>query len=62
VLTCIEILLCYGSHATKSGLQTHFQRDISPNVKAILDARKKGDDAKDIVLIENVRQGKPGKG
>ncbi|TVY40897.1 hypothetical protein LSUB1_G002345 [Lachnellula subtilissima] len=57
-----EILLCYGSHATKSGLQTHFQRDINPNVKAMLDARKKGDDAKDIVLIENVRQGKPGKG
>ncbi|TVY62724.1 hypothetical protein LSUE1_G006157 [Lachnellula suecica] len=56
-----EIALCYGSHASKIGLQTHFQRDIAPNVKAISEARKRGDDAKNIVLVEGVRNGKPGK-
>ena len=37
-------------------------RDITPNVKLIQDIRAQGGDAKDIVLVEGVRNGKPGKG
>jgi hypothetical protein len=57
-----EIILCYGSNTTKIALQAHFKRDINPNVKAICEARKQGSDAKDIIIVEGVRDGKPGKG
>ncbi|KAK0124024.1 hypothetical protein ONS95_009010 [Cadophora gregata] len=57
-----EIVSCYGSTTTKVALQTHFARDITPNVKLIQDIRAQGGDAKDVVLIEGVRHGNPGKG
>jgi hypothetical protein len=62
LIICTEIALCYGSHATKIGLQTHLARDVNPNVRAISEARKRGSDAKDVILVEGVRNGKPGKG
>lgn len=58
----LEIVACYGSTTTKPALQTHFARDITPNVKLIQDIRAQGGDAKDVVLIEGVRHGNPGKG
>jgi len=57
-----EIALCYGSHATKTALQTHFTRDVNPNVRSICEARKQNRDTKDIIIVEGVRDGKPGKG
>ncbi|KAK0130358.1 hypothetical protein ONS96_000880 [Cadophora gregata f. sp. sojae] len=56
-----EIVSCYGSTTTNVALQTHFARDITPNVKLIQDIRAQGGDAKDVVLIEGVRHGNPGK-
>ncbi|XMA09740.1 hypothetical protein WAI453_002531 [Rhynchosporium graminicola] len=57
-----EILACYGSTTTKLGIQSHMIRDIIPNVKLIQEARRQGGDPKDVVLIEGVRSGNPGKG
>jgi hypothetical protein len=61
-MSAIEIVKCYGTNCTKSGLNTRFQRDIRPNVKAIQDALARGDDPKDITMVEGVRDGKIGKG
>ncbi|KAH8782157.1 hypothetical protein BGZ57DRAFT_926143 [Hyaloscypha finlandica] len=56
-----EIAKCYGTNCTKSGLDNHFKRDIRPNSKAIRDALARGDDPKDLAMMENVRDGKIGK-
>lgn len=61
-MSFLEIAACYGSTTTKVALVAHFARDITPNVKLIQDIRAQGGDAKDIVLVEGVRNGKPGKG
>ncbi|KAE9364597.1 hypothetical protein N431DRAFT_447767 [Stipitochalara longipes BDJ] len=56
-----EIVKCYGTNCTKKGLDHHFKRDIRPNVNAIRDALARGDDPKDLTMMENVRDGKIGK-
>lgn len=57
-----ELAICYGSDCSKIALITHLQRNINPNVKSILDARGRGDDTKNVIMIEGVRHGNPGKG
>ena len=51
-MSTTEITKAYGTNCTKSGLVTHFQRDIIPNVNLIRDALAHGDDPKDLALIE----------
>jgi len=62
LISAPEIAKCYGTNCTKSGLDNHFKRDIRPNSKAIRDALARGDDPKDLAMMENVRDGKIGKG
>ncbi|CZR56747.1 uncharacterized protein PAC_06636 [Phialocephala subalpina] len=57
-----EVVACFGSGVTKTGLQHYFTRNIHPNVKLIQAARESKEDPKDLILVENVRDGKPGKG
>jgi hypothetical protein len=61
-MSATEIVKCYGTNYTKSGLNAHYQRDIEPNVKAIQDALARGDDPKDITMVEGICDGKIGKG
>jgi len=61
-MSAAEIAKCYGTNCTKSGLDNHFKRDIRPNANAIRDALARGDDPKDLTMMENVRDGKIGKG
>jgi len=58
----LEIVKRFGSETTVSGLQSHIRRDITPNVKSLNEAFNRGDDPKNVVLMENVRDGKTGKG
>lgn len=62
LISAAEIARCYGTNCTKFGLDTHFKRDIRPNVRGIQEALARGDDPKDLTMIENVRDGKIGKG
>ena len=62
LISTAEIAKCYGTNCTKLALNHHFNRDIRPNVKAIQDALARGDDPKDLTMIEGVRDGKNGKG
>jgi len=57
-----EIVKHYGSHSTKRGLVSHFDCDLTPNVKLLRQAVTNGQDAKDVILIEGIRHGKTGKG
>ncbi len=57
-----EIAACYGTHCTRTGLQAHLTRDVNPNVKLIQEARRQGVDPQNVILIEGVRDGNPGKG
>jgi hypothetical protein len=56
-----EIAKVYGSHTTTRGLQHYFTRDIKPNVKLLLAAKAGGRDGKEVVMINNVRDGRAGK-
>jgi hypothetical protein len=56
-----DVAKAYGSDCTKTGLQAHWIRDITPNVKLIREALDRGGDTKAVILIEGVRNGKPGK-
>jgi hypothetical protein len=62
LISAAEIAKCYGTNCTKSGLENHFKRDVRPNVNAIRGALARGDDPKDLTMMENVRDGKIGKG
>lgn len=56
-----EVVRFYGSEVNKKSLQNHFDRDITPNIKALKQAVDEGKDPKNVVLMEGVRSGK-GKG
>ena len=58
----IEISQYFGNTSTKNGISHYFQRNIVPNAKAFLEARKQGEDTTNVIMVENVRDGKPGKG
>jgi hypothetical protein len=62
LISATEIVKCYGTHCTKTGLNSHFQRDIRPNVKLIQEALAQGDDPKDITLVEGIHDSKIGNG
>lgn len=62
LISAAEIAKCYGTNCTKRALHNHLDRDIRPNVRAIQDALARGDDPKDLTMIEGVRDGKIGKG
>ena len=62
LIICTEIVKHYGSHCTKNGLELHFRRDLTPNVRLLKQAVANGQDAKDVALIEGVRTGTTGKG
>jgi len=51
----------YGSDASASGIIHRYERDLKPNVKLLKEAFDNGKDPKDVVLVEAVRDGKPGK-
>lgn len=51
----------YGSDASASGVFHRYERDLKPNVKLLKEAFDNGKDPKDVVLVEAVRDGKPGK-
>jgi hypothetical protein len=57
-----EIVRFYGSHCTHSAVQSHFSRDLNPNVKMLKQAVAQGQDPKEVVLLEGVRPGRTGKG
>jgi len=57
-----EIVKHYGSHCTKLGLESHFRRDLAPNVRLLKEAVANGQDAKEVILIEGVRTGTTGNG
>lgn len=57
-----EILKFLGPSATRVALQHHFRRDITPNVKSLKDAVAHGQNPELVAMMENVRDGKPGKG
>jgi hypothetical protein len=57
-----EIVKHYGSHCTKVGLESHFRRDLAPNIGLLKQAVANGQDAKEVVLIEGVRTGTTGNG
>jgi hypothetical protein len=62
LISATAIAKCYGTNCTKIGVRNHYKRDIQPNVNAIQDALDRGDDPKDIAMMENVRDGKIGTG
>jgi hypothetical protein len=57
-----DIIKFYGCHLTKSALQSHWSRDVSPNVKLLKDAVAQGLEPRDVVLFEGVRPDRAGKG
>ncbi|TVY51666.1 hypothetical protein LCER1_G004683 [Lachnellula cervina] len=57
-----EIDQYFGNTSTKLGIRTYFQRNINPNAKALSEAREQGKDTTSVIMVENVRDGKPGKG
>lgn len=57
-----EIFEYFGNTSTKRGIRVYFDRTITPNVKALVEARKNGANTTSVILVENVRDGKPGKG
>lgn len=61
-MTPAEIDQYFGNTSTKLGIRTYFQRNISPNAKALSEAREQGKDTTSVIMVENVRDGKPGKG
>jgi hypothetical protein len=56
-----EIAKCFDLELKSGALQKHFVRNITPNVKLIQEARARGENPVGVTLIENVRDGKPGK-
>ncbi len=58
LISATTIAKCYGTNCTKIGVRNHYKRDIQPNVSAIQDALDRGDDPKDLTMMENVRDGK----
>jgi len=61
-MTVTETVKFYGCHLTSSGLKSHWFKDVYPNVKLLKDAVAQGLEPRDVVLLEGVTTGKPGKG
>lgn len=62
LISATEIAKCYGTNCTKFALDKHFKRNIRPNVEAIRNALDRGDDPKDLIMMQSVRDGKIGTG
>lgn len=62
ILILIEIAQHFGSHSTPRGVQEHIRRHVTPSAKALSEALKRGEDPKNVILVDGVWDGKPGKG
>jgi hypothetical protein len=57
-----EISKQFGSHATAKAIWHQFNNTIKPNAEKLKAASGRGDDPKDVILVDGVVHGNAGKG
>lgn len=61
LIALTEIYKHFGDQTTSGGVRAYFDRNVIPNAKALKAAIANGQNPTAVIMVENVRNGKPGK-